>query len=98
MDGREVEIDTGLPLGISADASYAETDLHLPDSARLTLFTDGVVEARSKTGELYGFDRAAAVARAPAAQIAAEAQAFGQEDDITVVSVTRTVSFATLAV
>lgn len=98
VDGREMEVDTGLPLGISADASYEETELHLEESARLTLLTDGVVEARSRTGELYGFDRASAVAGSPAAQIAAEAQAFGQEDDITVVSVTRAVSLESVTV
>jgi len=98
VDGREAEVDTGLVLGISADASYEETELHLPESARLTLFTDGVVEARSRTGELYGFDRAAAMAGAPAAQIAAEAQLFGQEDDITVVSVTRAAVLQTAVV
>ncbi|HZQ41616.1 MAG TPA: SpoIIE family protein phosphatase [Acidobacteriaceae bacterium] len=98
VDGREAEVETGLPLGISAEASYEETRLHLDEGVRLTLFTDGVVEARSRTGELYGFDRAGAVAGAAAAQIAAEAQAFGQEDDITVVSVTRAVSLEPMAV
>ena len=92
VNGREVEVGAGLVLGISAEASYEETVFQLDESARLTLFTDGVVEARSRTGELYGFERAAAVAGAPAAEIAAEAQAFGQEDDITVVSVTRAVA------
>jgi serine phosphatase RsbU (regulator of sigma subunit) len=98
VDGREVEMDTGLVLGITAEASYEETVLHLEDGARITLLTDGVVEARSRTGELYGFERTEAVAGAPAAQIAAEAQAFGQEDDITVVSVTRAVTLKTVAV
>jgi hypothetical protein len=46
-----------------------------------------VVEARSKTGELYGFDRLAPLTLKPAQEIAATARAFGQEDDITVVSI-----------
>jgi hypothetical protein len=98
IDGCEAEVNTGLPLGISAQASYEDSAIHLPENARLTLFTDGVVEARSRTGELYGFDRAAAVAGTPAVQIAAEAQAFGQEDDITVVSLTRAVALETVVV
>lgn len=98
VDGREADVETGLVLGISAEASYEETVLHLEDGARLTLLTDGVVEARSPKGELYGFERAAVVAGAPAAHIAAEAQAFGQEDDITVVSVTRAVALTAAAV
>lgn len=98
VDGREMDVGPGLPLGISAEATYEETEFHLEESARLTLFTDGVVEARSRTGELYGFDRTAAVAGAAASHIAAAAQAFGQEDDITVVSVTRAAVPQTAAV
>ena len=48
--------------------------------------TDGVIEARRKDGELYGFERAAAIASGPAESIASAAQEFGQEDDITVLT------------
>ncbi len=40
-------------------------------------------------GELFGFERAAAIAVQPAVEIAATARLFGQEDDITVLSVVR---------
>jgi len=53
------------------------------------LMTDGVVEARNKTGELYGFDRAARIASDSAELIAQAAQEFAQEDDITVVTLIR---------
>ncbi|MGC2547541.1 MAG: hypothetical protein WA426_16965, partial [Silvibacterium sp.] len=49
------------------------------------------VEARSATGELYGFDRLQTLfATRPSAHQASEvAIAFGQEDDITVLTLTR---------
>jgi serine phosphatase RsbU (regulator of sigma subunit) len=59
------------------------------------LITDGVVEARSKSGELFGFERTAA---GSAESIAEAAQSFGQEDDITVISVTRTAALEPVTV
>jgi serine phosphatase RsbU (regulator of sigma subunit) len=53
------------------------------------LLTDGVVEARNGAGELFGFDRTAANASLTAEAIAQQAQAFGQDDDITVLTVAR---------
>jgi serine phosphatase RsbU (regulator of sigma subunit) len=50
--------------------------------------TDGVVEARSASGELFGFERTAFISTQSADEIAAAAQAFGQEDDITVLTLT----------
>ena len=58
----------------------------LPDGTRMVLMSDGVVEARSKIGELYGFDRLGPLTLQTARDIAATAQAFGQEDDITVLT------------
>ena len=51
--------------------------------------TDGVLEARSKSGELFGFERTAAIAKGSAASIVKRAQEFGQNDDITVLTITR---------
>ncbi len=82
-------VANGLPLGLSASASYGETGFRLAARERLTLITDGVVEARSKTGELFGFERAAAIAGQAAGAIARAAEQFGQEDDITVLGVLR---------
>jgi len=55
----------------------------------LTLVTDGVVEARAASGELFGFERTAAIAAHPAESISRTAQDFGQDDDITVLTLTR---------
>jgi hypothetical protein len=89
VDGREIVGETGLPLGIAADITYPETSYRLRDGAQLTLITDGVIEARDKSGELFGFERTAAISMQSAEQIAACAQQFGQDDDITVVTLMR---------
>lgn len=89
INGREVEITAGLPLGLEPTDSYAETFLRLDPGAQLTLITDGVVEARSAGGELFGFDRTTELSAEPANLIAEAAREFGQEDDITVVTLRR---------
>jgi serine phosphatase RsbU (regulator of sigma subunit) len=56
---------------------------------RLTLLSDGVVEASNPKGELYGFERTLQMSNQTAAFIAETAKEFGQADDITVVTVSR---------
>jgi serine phosphatase RsbU (regulator of sigma subunit) len=87
-NGEELPLESGLPLGIAAVAEYSETAFQLKSGDRLTLLSDGVVEAQSTSGELFGFDRTAAISVQSAEAIAAAAQAFGQEDDITVLTLT----------
>jgi hypothetical protein len=89
VDGKELSAENGLPLGIDADATYVETTHLLSPNQQLTVMTDGVVEATSAVGELYGFDRTAILSVEPAEQIARTAQSFGQGDDITVLTVMR---------
>jgi hypothetical protein len=50
-----------------------------------------VVEARDKTGALFGFEATAAISTQSANQIVKIVELFGQEDDITVLSLTRAV-------
>jgi len=85
-NGEEIPLDSGLPLGITADTTYAESALTLAPGDSLTFLSDGVVEAHSSTGELFGFDRTREISGQSAEEIAAAAQAFGQEDDITVLT------------
>lgn len=85
-NGIEVTLDNGLPLGLDAKASYEESTFMLAEETQLTLLTDGVLEARDATGELFGFARTAAISAKPAGEVAHAAKAFGQEDDITVVT------------
>jgi phosphoserine phosphatase RsbU/P len=87
--GEEIELDSGLPLGLTADAEYAETLLQLAPGDTLTLLSDGVVEAMNPQRQLFGFERTRVISEQPAHNIAAAAQAFGQEDDITVLTVVR---------
>jgi hypothetical protein len=87
-NGRELPLEAGLPLGLSADARYPNAYLKLELGQQLTLITDGVVEARARSGELLGFERTATMTTQPAATIAQAAQDFGQQDDITVVTLT----------
>jgi hypothetical protein len=87
--GEEIEVDSGLPLGLTADAEYTETHVHLAPGETLTLLSDGVVEAMNPQHQLLGFERVRAMSGQSAHDIAAAAQAFGQEDDITVLTVAR---------
>jgi serine phosphatase RsbU (regulator of sigma subunit) len=54
----------------------------------MLLVSDGVVEARNESGELFGFERTRAISTQSAKKIAQAAQAFGQDDDITVLTLT----------
>ena len=91
LNSSEMTLGPSLPLGIDADAAYENTSIALHDEDRLTLYTDGVLEATNPEGELYGFERVSALlSQRPAAEfIAKTAHAFGQEDDITVLTITR---------
>jgi hypothetical protein len=85
-DGCELEVANGLPLGIVPEVSYSDTAFAMKPGGRLTFLSDGVIEARNSTGELFGFERTAALATGSADDVAKAAQAFGQEDDITVLT------------
>jgi hypothetical protein len=86
LAGCEVATENGLPLGLSGATEYAETTTELRGNDRLTLLTDGVVEARNGQGELMGFERTRALSNESAERIADAAKLFGQEDDITVLT------------
>ena len=86
LNGEELQIGGGIPLGILANTEYSETTVHLDPGQSLMLLSDGVLEATNSSGELFGFDRTAAISTEPAEEIAQAAQHFGQEDDITVLT------------
>lgn len=89
LDGREVELQGALPLGVVKNADYQLTHFHLPQGSRLTFYSDGVIEAQNEKGELFGFERGRAISVQSAAAIVEAARQFGQEDDITVVTIER---------
>jgi hypothetical protein len=87
LNGKDIAISGSLPLGIVAHTQYESAAFKLAPGDRLTFVSDGVPESQSKSGELFGFDRTRSISREPAAKIAEAARAFGQLDDITVVTV-----------
>ena len=86
QSGRELSTPPALPLGLMPDQYFELVSGCLAPDETLVLLSDGVPEARSSTGELYGFDRLAQLTLLSAPEIASAAQAFGQEDDITVLT------------
>jgi hypothetical protein len=88
LNGKELHAENGLPLGMIAGMTYEESSVQDIDGA-VTLLTDGVLEARAANGELFGFERMAVLTAKPAAEIADAAQQWGQQDDITVLTVER---------
>ena len=90
IDGKEILTGPGLPLGISSDQRYTPVSGVLQPGQKIVLVSDGVVEARSASGELLGFDRLAPLTLKSAREIADTAKAFGQQDDITALTLART--------
>ena len=91
LNGKPMEIDGSLPLGMIEQFESSVHRFQLAPKDRLLLLSDGVAEATDEQGKLFGFDRVLELVRTQpsATQIAEAAQAFGQEDDISVIAVTR---------
>lgn len=86
--GAEMSVTAGLPLGIAPNAEYEESQFQLQPAESLTFVSDGIVEARNPSGELFGFDRTQQISASGAEAIAQAAIDFGQDDDITVLTLT----------
>jgi len=89
-NGEEIELESGLPLGTMVGVKYPEREIHLEPGDTLTFLSDGVVEARGTSGELFGFERTRELIQQPAQTIADRAREFGQQDDITVLTLALT--------
>jgi serine phosphatase RsbU (regulator of sigma subunit) len=91
LNGTEVPMEGALPLGMIPEAEFPVSSFQFEAGDTLTLISDGILEAQDKTGQLFGFDRIRELLNTSlsAAALAAAAQSFGQNDDISVVSVTR---------
>lgn len=87
LNGEEMEMEGSLPLGLSADIDISTSSLTLQPGDHLTFLTDGVLEATNAANELFGFERTRAISGKSPASIIEQAQRFGQQDDITVLSV-----------
>ena len=91
INGNETAMTGSLPLGLIAEATYEQTALFLADGDTLTLVTDGVIEAQNANKELFGFERLSELLsmQPPAERIVEAACDFGQQDDITVLTIHR---------
>jgi hypothetical protein len=91
LNHRELELPGALPLGISPMADYEESTFRVEIGDRFSLYTDGLLEARNQAGELYSFARLERLfaTQPSAAQATQAAVNFGQDDDITVLTLTR---------
>jgi hypothetical protein len=96
LNGTELNILNGLPLGIAVESDYDESHYLLSPTDTLVLISDGVVEARDRSHSFYGFERLQqSLTERPGAEvIARRAQQFGQEDDITVIAISPRVATA----
>jgi serine phosphatase RsbU (regulator of sigma subunit) len=89
LNGNELALNESLPLGLIAEAEFADQNFMLRKGDCVIVYTDGVPEARDEKGELYGFERT----RTPvcnhfsAESITQAASDFGQEDDMTVLTI-----------
>jgi serine phosphatase RsbU (regulator of sigma subunit) len=91
LNGRQMPMEGALPLGMVEEAEFSVMRFKLSASDRLVLLSDGIVEATDLEGKLFGFERVLELMRTSisAAEVADAAQKFGQEDDISVISLTR---------
>ncbi|HEU5457893.1 MAG TPA: SpoIIE family protein phosphatase [Terracidiphilus sp.] len=91
INDREMDLPGALPLGIASEINYEETRYHLEVGDRFSLYTDGLLEAKNQAGELYSFARLERLfaGHPSAAQATQAAVNFGQDDDITVLTLTR---------
>jgi sigma-B regulation protein RsbU (phosphoserine phosphatase) len=86
VDGQDLELEAGLPLGVVDGVEYQEKQA---TGKRFVFVSDGVVEAENAQRELFGFDRTREISTKSVREIAEAAKAWGQNDDITVVTVRR---------
>jgi hypothetical protein len=91
LNRNELEMEGSLPLGIIPGVAYPETSFDMREGDHIAMYTDGLIEARNAKGEIFSFERLNALfsTRPGAAAASGVAVQFGQEDDITVLTVTR---------
>jgi serine phosphatase RsbU (regulator of sigma subunit) len=97
LNGRPVAMEGALPLGIVPEAEFSLMRFELKQGDRLVVVSDGIAEAMDAEGKLFGFERVEQMlvdvgksGAMSAAAVADTAQRFGQQDDISVIAVTRT--------
>ncbi len=91
LNGEAIGVEGALPLGMTERADFSTMCFQLAEGDRLVMVSDGIVEATGPDGQLFGFERVHELVRMArsATEVATTAQSFGQEDDISVITVTR---------
>jgi hypothetical protein len=99
LNGEPLPMEGALPLGMIEGTEASVMHFQLKVGDRLMVMSDGVAEATDLNGRLFGFERVNDLMRTArtAAEVAGAAQSFGQEDDISVISVERTAGFESAA-
>ena len=91
LNGEPMAMEGALPLGMIDGAEFSVTRFLLEPNDRLVIASDGLAEARNPEGQLFGFDRVQELVQEgkTATELADAIQVFGQEDDISVITLTR---------
>jgi hypothetical protein len=93
LNGSPLPMEGALPLGLLSEAEFSVMHFHLDPDDKLILLSDGIPEATDTNGNLFGFDRIQQLLQThiSVSALADAAQRFGQEDDISLIALTRTV-------
>lgn len=91
INGAEIPFAGSVPLGLVQESMYAQANVQMQQGDVAVLMTDGVAEAQDAQRVLLGFSRVESLLRegADAKTVADTAQQFGQQDDLTVISIAR---------
>ncbi len=91
LNGKEMEMEGALPLGVIGGMDFPVMKFQMQPGDSLVMMSDGIAEAQNAAGALFGFERVHELMsrQISAAELATEAQNFGQEDDILVLRVQR---------
>jgi hypothetical protein len=91
LNGSPIPMEGALPLGMIDGAEFSLMHFRLNPGDKLVLISDGILEATDSHGQLFGFERIQQLlqTQTPIAALADAAQSFGQEDDISLIALTR---------
>jgi serine phosphatase RsbU (regulator of sigma subunit) len=97
LNGEPLAVEGSLPLGILDGAECSLLRFQVNEGDRLVVMTDGIAEAKNAEGQLLGFEQVRQLLRNAGSigELVRVAQGFGQQDDISIIALTRTAIPAT---
>ena len=98
LNGKEMEMEGALPLGVIGGMDFPVMKFQMQPGDSLVMMSDGIAEAQNPNGDLFGFERVHELMsrQISPAELATQAQTFGQEDDILVLCIQRAAASADL--